>query len=104
MTGFWSRVNYFLPVPARSCPPVPDGQTARAEPAEEHTPPHCQPTVPYREAGLVPGRLRATLGRRPEEGHGGMALSFYRVNKVTSREGMIKLRSEKIFASWGLSL
>lgn len=59
---------------ARSGPTVPVGQAAGAEPSQEHPPPHAQPEVPHSQARLVPGRVRAALGGRPEAGHAGMNL------------------------------
>lgn len=43
--------------PARSRPPFPVRQASRVKSAEEHHRSNAEPTVPDREARLVPGRV-----------------------------------------------
>lgn len=82
MHGFLREAGMFA---ARSGPAVPLGEADGAEPAEEYTPPHAEPAVPHREAGVVPGRVRATIGRGSQEGDTGkLTLQTFSVTDLPS--------------------
>lgn len=59
---------------ARSGAAVPLREAVGAKPAEEHPRAHLQSTVLDCEARLVPGRLRAAVGRGSQKGDPGIPI------------------------------